>query len=135
MGLEDTGQLGAARFLIRDRDATYPALMDETPHNAGITTVLTGARVPRVNAVMERWVKTLRAELLDRTLIWNETHPRRAPRTYERHDNQHRPHRALTGTAPLRALPRPLEPDRIERLDIRRRDRLGGAPREYRSAA
>jgi hypothetical protein len=26
-----------------------------------------------MNAIMERWVKTLRAELLDRTLIWNQT--------------------------------------------------------------
>jgi hypothetical protein len=35
--------------------------------------VLTGVRMPRMNAITERWVKTLRAELLDRTLIWNQT--------------------------------------------------------------
>ncbi|GAB2725296.1 hypothetical protein GCM10010442_53480 [Kitasatospora kifunensis] len=29
-----------------------------------------GVRVPRMNAVMERWVLSLRRELLDRTLIW-----------------------------------------------------------------
>jgi hypothetical protein len=40
----------------------------------GITTVLTGVRMPRMNAIMERWVKTLRTELLDRMLIWNEAH-------------------------------------------------------------
>ena len=55
-----------------------------------------------MNAVMERWVRTLRAELLDRTLIWNAAHLRRVLRIYERHYNQHRPHRALAGAAPLR---------------------------------
>jgi hypothetical protein len=32
-------------------------------------------------------VKTLRAELLDRMLIWNETHLRHALRAYKRHCN------------------------------------------------
>jgi transposase InsO family protein len=88
-----------------------------------------------MNAVMERWVKTLRAELLDRTLICNEAHLRRVLGIYERHYNPHRPHRALAGAAPLRALPGPLESHQIERLDIRRRDRLGGVLREYHHAA
>jgi hypothetical protein len=88
-----------------------------------------------MNAIMERWVKTLRSELLDRTLIWNETHLRRALRTYERHYIHHHPHRTLASAAPLRAVPRPLEPHQVERLDIRRRDRLGGVLREYRHAA
>jgi transposase InsO family protein len=135
MDLEDAGQLAAVRFLIRDRDAKYPALIDDILRHAGITTILTGIRIPRMNAITERWVKTLRAELLDRTLIWNETHLRRALRTYERHYNQHRPHRALTSAVPLRALPQPLEPDQIEHLNIRRRDRLGGVLHEYRHAA
>jgi putative transposase len=29
---------------------------------------MTGIRVPRMNAIMERWIRTCRAELLDRTL-------------------------------------------------------------------
>jgi transposase InsO family protein len=135
MDLEGVGDRAAVRFLIRDRDTKYPALMNETLQSAGISTVLTGVQVSRMNAIMERWVKKLRAELLDRTLIWNETHLRRVLRTYEKHYNQHRPHRALGGAAPLRALPVPLEPDQIERLDIRRRDCLGGVLHEHGHAA
>jgi transposase InsO family protein len=71
MDLEDAGSLARLRFLIRDRDGKYPALIDEILGGAGIATILTGVRVPRMNAIMERWVKTLRGELLDRTLIWN----------------------------------------------------------------
>ncbi|MEY9874650.1 hypothetical protein ABH931_004150 [Streptacidiphilus sp. MAP12-33] len=88
-----------------------------------------------MNALMERWVRTLRAELLDRTLVWNEAHLRRVLRIYERHCNQHRPHRTLAGAAPLRALPAQFEPHQIERLDVRRHDRLGGVIHEYRNAA
>ena len=62
MDLEDAGQLSTVRFLIRDRDAKYPAMMDQILQSVGIATVLTGVKVPRMNAVMERWVGTLRAE-------------------------------------------------------------------------
>jgi transposase InsO family protein len=92
MELEDAGNLAQIRFLIHDRDAKYPALIDEILSSAKITTVLTGVQMPRMNSITERWVKTLRAELLDRTLIWNETHLRRALHAYERHYNLHRTH-------------------------------------------
>jgi transposase len=131
MDLEDTGSLARVRFLIRDRDAKYPALLDKILSDAGTTTVLTGVRMPRMNAITERWVKTLRAELLDRTLLWNQAHLRHALGEYERHYNLHRTHRSLAAAAPLRARPQPLEPDRIERLVIRRQDRLGGILHEY----
>ncbi|AHH98741.1 integrase core domain-containing protein [Kutzneria albida] len=134
MDLEDAGSLARARFLIRDRDANYPELIDEILSAAGITTMLTGARIPRMNAITERWVTTLRTELLDRTLIWNETHLRHALREYERHYNQHRTHRSLAAAAPLPAGPQPLEPDQIERLTVRRLDCLGGVIHEYRHA-
>ncbi|MEO3859551.1 hypothetical protein ABGB08_31970 [Acrocarpospora sp. B8E8] len=46
-----------------------PSLMDEIFAKAGIETVLTGIRMPRMNAIMERWVQSCRHELLDRCLI------------------------------------------------------------------
>ncbi|MFC0112209.1 hypothetical protein [Kibdelosporangium aridum] len=54
MDLEDAGSLARVRFLIRDRDGKYPGLIDEILASAGITTVLTGARMPRMNSIMER---------------------------------------------------------------------------------
>lgn len=134
MDLEDAG--AAVSYLIRDRDAKFPALFDEILQAAGIQTVLTGVRMPRMNALMERWVQTCRHELLDRTLIWNERHLRHALRQFELHHNAHRPHQALAQAAPLRAVPEPItDLERISRLDIRRRDRLGGVIHEYRHAA
>jgi transposase InsO family protein len=135
LDLQDAGSLGRIRFLIRDRDAKYPALIDEILSSAGITTVLTGVRMPRMNSITERWVKTLRTELLDRTLVWNEAHLRYALREYEPHYNLHRTHRSLAGATPSRAVPRPLESAQIELRAIRRRDRLGGVIHEYRYTA
>ncbi|MFE6757912.1 integrase [Streptomyces sp. NPDC057684] len=58
VGLEDVGT--KARFVIRDRDAKYPTLIDEILAVAGIRTVLRGIRMPRRNSVMERWVQSYR---------------------------------------------------------------------------
>lgn len=89
-----------------------------------------------MNSVMERWVQTLRHELRDRTLIWNEHHLRRALREFETHHNTHRPHQALQQGAPLRRAPEPItEPDELQRLRISRHDRIGGVIHEYRHAA
>jgi hypothetical protein len=45
MDLEDSGQLAAVKFLIRDRDAKYPEPLNEILSDAGITTMLTGVRM------------------------------------------------------------------------------------------
>ncbi|MFI6603257.1 integrase core domain-containing protein [Nonomuraea sp. NPDC050536] len=134
MDLEDAGC--RARYLIRDRDGKFPALIEEILADTGIHTVLTGVRMPRMNAVMERWVQSCRRELLDRCLLWNERHLRHALREYEHFYNVHRPHQALAQAAPLRAVPDPInDPARIVDLNVRRRDRLGGVLHEYSHAA
>jgi putative transposase len=121
-----------AGYLARDRDGKFPNLFDAILANAGIQVVLTGVRMPRMNALMERWVQTCRRELLDRTLIWNQHHLLRALREFQ---DEHRPHRSLNG-APLRPAPEPLtEPSQLEQLAILRRDRLGGVLHEYQHAA
>jgi hypothetical protein len=43
----------------------------------------TGIRIPRMNSLMERWIQTCRRELLDRTLIWNQSHLLHALRQFE----------------------------------------------------
>ena len=134
MDLQDAGV--RARVLIRDRDSTYPALFDAVLADASIEIVLTGIRVPRMNALMERWVQTCRHDLLDRTLIWNHAHLLHALREFEQFYNEHRPHQGLANARPLHPLPAPLpDPDDITHLDIRRRDRLGGTLHEYEHAA
>ena len=85
---------------------------------------------------MERWVQTCRRELLDRTLIWNQSHLLHALQESGQSCNGHRPHQGIADARTLQPLPVPLAaPDQIASLDIRRRDRLGGVLHEYRHAA
>lgn len=134
MDIEDTGC--RVKYLIRDRDGKYPALFDTVLADAGITAMLSGVRMPRMNAVMERWVRTCRRELLDRTLIFNQRHLLHALREYEVFYNTHRPHQGIANARPLAPLPEPItDPHRLAHLDIHRRDRLGGVLREYEHVA
>jgi hypothetical protein len=89
-----------------------------------------------VNAIMERWARTCRSELLDRTLIWNQWHLLHTLREYEEFYNTHRPHQGINNARPLAPLPEPItNPDQLTQLRIHRRDRLGGLLHEYEHAA
>jgi putative transposase len=119
------------KFLIRDRDAKFTAMFDEVFRAEGIRVVLTAPHAPRMNAIMERWVGSVRRELLDRILIMNAHHLRKVLAEYESHFNSHRPHRALNQASPLRTLPDPINAD----IKVTRRDRLGGLLHEYAQVA
>jgi putative transposase len=132
MDLEDVGS--RTRFLIRDRDGKFPSLFDAILADAGVEVVLSGVQMPRMNAIMERWVQTCR-ELLDRTLIWNQAHLLHALREFEQFYNAHRPHQGIANARPLRALPSPITEPSAIRLHVHSCDRLGGILHEYRTAA
>jgi putative transposase len=119
------------KFLIRDRDAKFTAMFDEVFRAAGIRILLTAPQAPQMNAIMERWVGSVRRELLDRTLIMNAHHLRKVLTEYEAYFNGHRPHRALDHASPLRPLPDTIDAD----IEVIRRDRLGGLLQEYSQVA
>jgi putative transposase len=72
-----------------------------------IRIIKTPVQAPRANAIMERWVGSVRHEVLDRILIINAAHPRKVLAEYETYFNTWRPHRSLNQASPLRALPDP----------------------------
>ena len=112
-------------FLTRDHGPQFTAVF----RAANIHIVTTGIQTPVMNAIQERRHRTVRTELLDRTLAWNIAHLRRVLAEYETFYNEHRPHRTLGRAAP----PRPL-PDNVVDLDhfrVARRGRIGGTLHEY----
>ena len=60
------------RFLIRDGAGQFTRSYDNVLAGSNITAIRIPPRSPQANAFAERWVRTLRHELLDRTIIWNE---------------------------------------------------------------
>jgi putative transposase len=101
----------------------------------GIETIKIPPRAPRANAYAERWVRTVRSECLDWTLVWNRPHLQRVLTTYLRHYNTaNRPHRGINLEVPVptgRALTACTDADApVERVDV-----LGGLIHEYRLAA
>jgi hypothetical protein len=121
---------------FNDRDGKYPAMFDTILAGAWISVVLSGVRVPRMNAVMERWVRTCRRKLLDRTLILNQRHLLHALHEYEVFYNTRRAHQGIADARPLVPFPQPT-PTRTgsPNLSIHRHDRLGGILHEYGHAA
>ena len=130
MDLDDARQ--RFRFLIRDRDAKFTTAFDTVFTAVDVRIIKTPVRAPRANAIAERFVGTIRRELLDRLLIINQRHATAVLRQYERHYNDHRPHRTLGQAAPQRPLPEHTTTD-LQR--VRRRDRLGGLIHEYQQVA
>jgi putative transposase len=110
------------RFLGRDRASQFTASFDAVLAGAGIDTVKIPPRCPRANCVAERFVRTARAELADRILIFGERHLRTVLTRYSTHYNRRRPHRALRLHPPRPDHP---APDLAHRR-IRRRPVLGG---------
>lgn len=124
-------QAGSFKFVIRDRDSKFTAPFGEVFRAEGIRTVLTAVQAPRMNAIMERWIGSVRREVLDRILILNAAHLRKVLTEYEVHFNTHRPHRTLNQASPLTALPDPVDAE----IKVTRRDRLGGLLHEYSQVA
>jgi transposase InsO family protein len=87
------------RYLIRDRDAKFTRSFDAVFESEGARAIPTPIRAPRANAFAERWIRTVRQELLDRTLVLGPRHLDRLLDRYTRHYNAHRPDRGI-GLAP-----------------------------------
>ena len=64
------------RFLICDRGSNFTASFNAVFQAAGARIVRSAVQAPRMNAICERLVGTLRRELLDRVLILGEGHLR-----------------------------------------------------------
>jgi putative transposase len=96
------GELGHVRFLIRDRDAKFTRSFDDVFRTEGARVMRTPVRAPKANGYAERFVRTIRTELLDLVLVVGRRHLISLLHDYETHYNSHRPHRGIALDAPDR---------------------------------
>ena len=93
--LRHSDALAGCKALVRDGGSQFTGAFDEIFRTEDIKILKTPVRTPVANAFAERWIGTLRRELLDRTLVWNHRQLERIVVDYIDHYNQHRPHRSL----------------------------------------
>ena len=124
------------KFLIRGRGSNFTRAFDAVFRATGARILLTAVQAPRMNAICERLVGTLRRELLDRVLILGERHLRAVLAEYQVHYNRARPHQGIAQHVPDDEpdAPRAAVTD-IDTQQVRRKPVLSGLINEYAHAA
>jgi transposase InsO family protein len=116
------------RHLIFDRDAIFSGRVLSTVNALGLRPTRTAYRSPWQNGTAERWVGSVRSELLDRAVIFNERHLRRLLGEYVAYYHDDRTHYALEKETPGGRLP--LASEGTSGAVVARR-RLGGLHHRY----
>jgi transposase InsO family protein len=120
------------RFLIGDNDGKFGDQFERVAAGSGIDVIHTPPYAPKANAVCERFIGSVRRELLDHILILSERHLRRKVKAYVQYFNYARPHQGISGQIPIPSSPPPLlipPLSQLQRIPI-----LGGLHHDYQWA-
>jgi putative transposase len=129
--MDTWGFLKPGYDLIHDRDGKYcPAFHDIIDH-AGITRVPLPPRSPNLNAFAERWIRSVKAEVLSKLILFGERALRHALKQYTAHFHQERPHQGIGHMIPFPAR----RPAQERAGPMQCRERLGGLLKYYERAA
>ena len=90
----------APRYLTRDRDRIYGAVVTRRLCAMGIRDKPTAPASPWQNGFAERLIGSIRRECLDHIIVLGEAHLRRILRAYAHYYNDVRTHRSLDKDAP-----------------------------------
>ena len=91
----------APRYLIRDRDRVYGAVVTRRLRAMGIRDKPIAPASPWQNGFAERLIGSIRRECLDHFIVLGEAHLRRILRAYAGYYNLTRTHRSLGKDAPV----------------------------------
>ena len=91
----------APRYLIRDRDGVFGAVVTRRLRAMGIRDKPIAPASPWQNAFAERLIGSIRRECVDHLIVFGERHLRRILRCYAHYYNEVRTHRSLNKDAPI----------------------------------
>ena len=91
----------APKYLIRDRDQIYGAVVTCRLRAMGIRDKPTAPASPWQNGFAERLIGSIRRECLDHIIVLGEAHLRRILKSYADYYNGVRTHRSLNEDAPV----------------------------------
>jgi len=115
------------RYLIYDNDSIFSSAVTSAIKSFEIDPKLTAFRSPWQNGTAERFVGTVRRELLGHVVVFNEDHLRRLLREYVDYYNDERVHTSLQD-APVG---RPIEIRPSDRAKVIGFPRVGGLHHRY----
>lgn len=92
---------GRFKYLIRDNDSIYGKHLDSFLNSFGITDSPTSFRSPWQNPYCERVIGTIRRELLDHVIIFNESQARSLLNEFAEYYNKDRTHLSLDKDSPI----------------------------------
>jgi putative transposase len=120
------------RFLIFDRDTKFSADVVSTVKAMGSQPIRTAFRSPWQNGIAERWVGSVRRDLLDHVIVLNRKHLRRLLNEYVRYYHEDRTHLGLGKDTPGGRVPASMPSNRHKVISL---PRLGGLHHRYTVAA
>lgn len=130
--LTDSGDgfLAGTRYILMDRDAKFSAAFRSILEGAGARAVRLPARSPDLNVHLERFLRSLKEECLDRMIFFGEASLRRATMEFLAYYHGERNHQGL-GNRLIE------EGEEVGRATgrVQCRERLGGMLRYYYRAA
>jgi transposase InsO family protein len=115
------GFLLGKRYLLHDRDAKFTQAFDVLLKDSGVEPVLLPPRSPNLNAYCERFIRSIKEEALEQTLMLGERFLSQVIRQYLTHYHMERNHQGL-GNQLITPEPARSHQDGA----VVRRDRLGG---------
>ncbi len=117
----------APRFLILDNDSIFSGRVTKMISQIGIEPRRTAFRSPWQNGIAERWVGSVRRELLDQVVVLNEDHLRHLLREYVDYYNADRVHTELQDSP----IGRPTEHRPTPEAQVIGLPRVGGLHHRY----
>ena len=98
---EAYGWQQAPRYLIRDRDCVYGAVLARRLRAMGIRDRPIAPRSPWQNGCAERLIGSIRRDCLDHVVVFGEQHLRHLLKSYQKYYNEARTHLSLDKDAPI----------------------------------
>ena len=92
MTLADIGFLCGCRYLLHDRDTKFCGAFDAILGSVGIKAMLLPPRSPNLNAHCERWIKSVKTEVLSKLILFGKRSLRHCLGHYLSHFHTERNH-------------------------------------------
>ena len=118
----------APQHLILDRDTKFSKKVRGAIDSMGIEVKRIAYKSPWQNGVAERWVGSVRRELLNHVIVHNEAHLRRLLKEYKTYYNEDRTHLSLEKDAPF---VRPITSKSCDKTQVVSLPRVGGLHHRY----